>query len=422
MKLKTLLDNLDLPEEAAAQLREAFEKQARELELVHQASRHFTRTLDFDNVVSRVLSEVCELLGTVGSSLWLKDEKGTLICRAVSGPARDLVQGWMLEPGQGIAGWVVNHGTHVIVNDVREDERHFNGVNEKTQLGIRSLIAVPLKMQDRVTGVLQVVDTAVNRFSDEDLMLLEPLAASAAIALENAALYTKLEQANTAKNKFFSIIAHDLASPFANIIAYSELMTKGIETVSRERISAMSEELGRIVRSVENLLNNLLTWSSSQLGHINFMPCEVEPSAMVEAVLQLFHFQAADKQLSISNTISKTCRIYTDADMFESILRNFISNAVKFTPQSGEIRVFSRKHPDAVEICVADTGIGISSDRLDTLFSMHTIQATRGTKNERGSGIGLGLCSELAQRCNAELKVSSTEGSGSIFSIIFPLK
>ncbi len=172
----------------------ALQRRSRNLALIHRASQAFSSTLDLDHVLVTVLEEVRRLLGVAATSIWLMDfESGELVCRHATGPQSTLVRGWRLAPGEGVAGYVVRSGKSLIIDDVQTDTRYFNGVEKKTGIVVRSLLTAPLLVNQEAIGVLQVVDTQPHRFSTAELELLEPLAASAAIAIENAFLYGETE-------------------------------------------------------------------------------------------------------------------------------------------------------------------------------------------------------------------------------------
>ena len=171
-------------------MEESLRQRNRELALLHRAGQSLTSSLDLDRVLDSVLEEVRRLLEVVACSVWLSDQTtGELVCRQVTGPKGASVRGWRLSPGEGLAGWVARHGESLIVPDVRSDERHFKGVDQQTGLELCSILSVPLRAKQDVIGVLQVVDTDLDRFTLTDLRLIEPLAATAAIAIENARLY-----------------------------------------------------------------------------------------------------------------------------------------------------------------------------------------------------------------------------------------
>jgi len=181
---------------------EAVRQRNRELALLNRASQALSATLDLDQVLATVLEEMCHLLDVVAGSIWLveppfpvppgKGRGGGLVCRHVIGPGSGIVRGWRLAPGEGVAGWVARSGESLIVPDARTDERHFDGVDRQIGMETRSILSVPLHVKQEVVGVLQMVDTDAGRFGPADLALVEPLAASASIAIENAHLYQEL--------------------------------------------------------------------------------------------------------------------------------------------------------------------------------------------------------------------------------------
>jgi len=198
---------------------EALRRRNRELALLNQTSRAFVSTLDLDQVLVTILEEVCQLLGVTASSVWLVDPKtDALVCQQASGPRRDTVLGWRLAPGEGIAGWVAHHGESMIVPDTRADERHFKGVDRQTRVELCSILSVPLKVKQHVIGVLQVADTQVGRFATSDLALVEPLAAAAAIAIENAQLYKQAQRDAETKSVLLREINHRVKNNLTGIM------------------------------------------------------------------------------------------------------------------------------------------------------------------------------------------------------------
>lgn len=181
---------------------EMLQQRNRELALLNQASRELSSTLNLDQVLSAFLEEIRHLLNITACSVWLIDpETEELVCEQVSGPSNDLVRGWRLALGEGLAGWVARHGEILSVPDARIDERHFKGVDQRTGLDLRSILGIPLQIKQDVIGVLQVMDTKVEAFGPEELRLLEALAASAAFAIENARLYEQAHQEITERKR-----------------------------------------------------------------------------------------------------------------------------------------------------------------------------------------------------------------------------
>ena len=163
-----------------------------ELELISRSFLSINSSLELDRVLSTILEAIRNLLGAVGSSIWLKHQKtGEVVCRQAAGFQSDLVRGWRLAPGEGIAGWVSTYGKKVILGDTRKDVRHQGDVANKMEIELRSLISVPMRVKGMVIGSLQVVDQNVNRFDESHVSLLEALADASATAIENAQLYER---------------------------------------------------------------------------------------------------------------------------------------------------------------------------------------------------------------------------------------
>jgi PAS domain S-box-containing protein len=158
--------------------------------LLTKAGQSLTATLRLDEVLTTILEEVRTILKVTGCSIWVVDAKsGELVCRQVTGPQAEVVLGWHLQMGEGIAGWVAENRRRIIVPDLKNDKRHFREIDQLTGLNLRSLLTAPMKIEKKIIGVIQVVDTEVGRFSEDDMQLVEPLAAFAAIAIDNALLY-----------------------------------------------------------------------------------------------------------------------------------------------------------------------------------------------------------------------------------------
>lgn len=174
----------------------------RELEFLNRLGQEFSSSLNLSEVLAAVLEEIRRMLGAVACSIWLTDPKtDELFCKQATGVSSEAVLGWRLKPREGIAGWVVHSGKSLIVKDTRADERHFKEVDQATGTEIRCILGVPLRIRKKVIGVIEVLDTNVDSFKKSDIGLLESLAGSAGIAIENARLYEELEQELTERKQ-----------------------------------------------------------------------------------------------------------------------------------------------------------------------------------------------------------------------------
>jgi len=171
---------------------EALRQRNRELTTLNRANQAFISSLDLDQVLVTVLEEVRRLLDVTGCSVWLiEPETDELVCRQVIGPQSGVVRGWRLAPEEGLVGWVARYNEILIVPNARTDERYFNGVDQQTGLNLHSILAIPLRVKQAVIGVLEVVDTEAGRFGARDVVLVESLATTAAVAIEHARLYER---------------------------------------------------------------------------------------------------------------------------------------------------------------------------------------------------------------------------------------
>ncbi len=228
----------------------------------------------------------------------------------------------------------------------------------------------------------------------------------------------ELEKSNIEKNKLMSIISHDLRAPLTNIQNYLELLNDNeIDSADRPRLE---KSLLKSTNSAMDMLSNLLHWSKSQMDGLNVHLVEVELITVLHSTLELEKIIALKKNITLNNTIPAALAIVADVDMLQLVVRNLVSNAIKFTPEGGTIDVTAIVEGETCEISVTDNGKGIDDDRQDRIFSMKS-EPSYGTNNEKGVGLGLVLCKEFIERQGGTISFKSTSGGGSSFFIVLPL-
>jgi signal transduction histidine kinase/Tfp pilus assembly protein PilF len=229
-----------------------------------------------------------------------------------------------------------------------------------------------------------------------------------------------LKQLNKTKDKFFSIIAHDLKNPINSINGFTELMIENNHKYEEEkRLKFLSIIKGSTAR-VTNLLDNLLTWANSQSENLIFVPQKIQLIQEISDVIALLEIQAVNKEIEIVNNISNDIFVNADKNMLATIFRNLISNAIKFTKPKGQIKIYCAITSNFVEITVKDSGIGISKSDIKDLFSIEVKNSNVGTANEQGSGLGLILCREFIEKHGGKIWVNSSIGEGSEFKFTLP--
>ena len=232
----------------------------------------------------------------------------------------------------------------------------------------------------------------------------------------------KLLESNKTKDKFFSIIAHDLKSPFNAILGFSDILLERHKEYDDEKREEMINYVNISALRAFKLVENLLTWSHSQSGAIKYLPENFHLKILLFETISALQGQADKKNIEILDSISENELIYADKNMLATILRNLISNAIKFTPKNGNIVISSKRQENSnfLEISVADTGIGIPKNTIDNLFRIDKNTSTQGTENETGTGLGLILCKEFVEKHGGEVWVESEEGKGSTFLFTIP--
>lgn len=231
----------------------------------------------------------------------------------------------------------------------------------------------------------------------------------------------ELQKLNAAKDKFFSIIAHDLKSPFNSILGFSELL---VERISEKDYDGIEKYSGIILQSSQravDLLMNLMEWSRSQTGRIEFNPERFDFSEFINEITLLFDDIARQKEIVIKRETPPNTLVFADPAMINTVMRNLISNAIKFTKPDGQIIITVTGKPQEINVSVKDSGIGISAERKDKLFRLDESYSTPGTNNEKGTGLGLILCKEFVEKHGGTIWVESEPGKGSVFSFSIPL-
>jgi signal transduction histidine kinase len=231
---------------------------------------------------------------------------------------------------------------------------------------------------------------------------------------------SELTSANNAKNRFFSILAHDLKNPFHNILGGSFLLSSMYEKLSIDERKRYASDLYTTSEQVHRLLENLLEWTRTQTNGIQFCPRQVIVSQLVVNVISVLKKNADDKNITISSNVDADLSVDADKEMLETIIRNTMNNSIKFTPEGGKITVSSHRDDSGIVICVEDNGVGIAKENLEKLFQLDSNYKTKGTKGERGTGLGLVICKEFVDYHKGNIWVESVLGEGTKFFISLP--
>jgi signal transduction histidine kinase len=231
-----------------------------------------------------------------------------------------------------------------------------------------------------------------------------------------------LSEANATKDKFFSIIAHDLKNPLHSITLSSDLLINKYKQMSGEQLLDLINSIYKSGQHLSSLLENLLQWSRAQSGKMEFDPIHFDIRELSVENISLLLGNAIKKKITIENEIPDSTYVYGDPNMISTVIRNLISNAIKFTHKEGCISISGNKHDDGFfKVEVSDTGIGMNEDIKQKLFNIKHQHTTLGTGNEKGTGLGLILCKEFVEKNKGKIWVESEVNKGSKFCITIPL-
>ncbi len=266
-------------------------------------------------------------------------------------------------------------------------------------------------------------DFLTKPFNKEELVMrvmhqIELVAAKKTIVRQNEELKRTINN----RDKMYSVIAHDLRSPMASIRMVLNLVVNVVsKDVVGDEVFGLLDKANRESEEVHDLLDNLLKWTKSQTGRLNVVMQDIDLNDIVPGVVDIFHMIADMKGIKLQYLSEHEHLVVRgDNDMLKTIIRNFLSNAVKFTDEGKSIEVYCCNEGDFARVSVRDHGVGISPERVETIF--HNGETTYGTGGEEGSGLGLQLCQDFARKIGGDVRVESTLGEGSTFSFSIPLK
>jgi signal transduction histidine kinase len=229
-----------------------------------------------------------------------------------------------------------------------------------------------------------------------------------------------LLELNATKDKFFSIIAHDLKNPFTSLLSITDLLLQDFEHADEEDKHLGMKRVNDAIKEIYSLLENLLTWSRAQTGRISFEPRPFNLSNVVFENINLHRVPAERKGIRLQAEVEEDIMAFGDRDMINTVVRNLLSNAVKFTGEGKKIAVKVKKNSHEVEVRVKDEGMGISKENLNMLFRIDMKYKAKGTHGERGTGLGLILCKEFIERHGGKIGVKSKIDQGSTFYFTIP--
>ncbi len=329
-------------------------------------------------------------------------------------------------------------------NDIQQHQLEQRLVTLGRRLNVRALAVLPLRSRAHQIGVLLLEGEQAITFQEREVRLCLALSGQLSVSVENRLLFDQtqrwaaelveakesLTKLNADKDKFFSIVAHDLKGPFQPLLGMSELLPMMADDLKPDDIREMGETIYRAAKNVFNLLENLLQWSRLEMGRMVCEPIQVNLHQLVEETVGLLSTNANDKEIILQNKVAANLWAFADVSMLSTVIRNLTSNALKFTPRGGTITIsachfqsenqLADPSPGLFEISVADTGVGISPVDMEKLFKLEVHHTTLGTAKEQGTGLGLIICQEMVEKNGGHIWVESESGKGTVFKFTVP--
>lgn len=426
------------------ELANALRQRNRELQLLNHASRDLNSTLALDKVLQIMLEEIRRLLNVDACSVWLLDaDTQELVCHQVTDPQGNIVHGWRLQPGQGIAGYAALHGNSVIVSDALHDDRHYPLIDARTGLQLRSILTTPLRTKQGIIGVFQIVDERPHRFTLNDQALMESLAAIAANAIENAQLHEDLQQQLTtlqntqaqllqheklaAIGELVAGVAHELNNPLTSIMLYTQLLQRKSPFATEAE-----QELNKILqqtRHATSIVRSLLDFARQHPPERVTTQVNEIVTAVFELLAYELRMQNVEWHLELAPELPP---ILVDTRQILQVLVNLINNAIYAMRQNEKGRVLfvttqlgasqfatitTPGAPHCIRIAIQDNGSGIPRNLQTRIFDPFFTTKPAG----EGTGLGLSVCHGIISEHGGHIWVNSKPGHGATFYIELPV-
>ncbi|OQY44644.1 MAG: hypothetical protein B6242_12235 [Anaerolineaceae bacterium 4572_78] len=417
-------------------LAELVDERTRRLEFVAELFTQLNAKLELDELLKEIVNQVKTSFGYYHVHIYLLDESGKNL---VIAEGTGIAGRQMKEDKHGIP---LNAMTSLVARAARSEKVvMIENVRQSTEWlpnpllpDTHSEIAVPIVKEGKVIGILDVQNDEIGSLDEGDINLLRSLASEVGIAIYNARLFGMVQKANEElarlnadKDKFFSILAHDLKNPFQPLLGYAEVLAMMYEDITPAEVKEIGETMRDAAQKAYKLLEDLLTWSRLQMGRMKYQPNSLNLAKLVEQTVELLQEIAVTKNIILNSIILPNMIIYADKFMIDMVIRNVTSNALKFTENGGAVTISAKRClPDNendsrfIEVSVSDTGVGIEEENLGKLFKIDVHHSTTGTAEESGTGLGLIMCKEMIEHHGGKIWVESIIGEGTVMRFTVP--
>jgi len=369
-------------------------------------------TFDLDTLLQRIVVAARDLTDSEASSLMLYDTQShSLHFEAATGGLVSGVGQRTIPADNSIAGWVFTHGEPIVASDVLNDPRFYREIDVITQFETSSILGVPLKTKDKILGVIESVNKQNGTFTEEDVQILQTLAAQAAIAIENSQLFMQSD--------LIAEIVHERRTPLAALTAAAHLLQRS--DLPQSQHLRLSDTILNEVRRLNDISTDFLELSRLESGRTHFQREPIHLGGLIEESLELVRPQAQSKDIKLETELdSSVMPVHGDRKLLKQLLLNLLTNAIKYNRPKGKVVVALRmEEKEHVVMEVRDTGRGISAEDQEHLFERF-YRVSDSEDDVQGTGLGLAIAKRIAESHHASITVESATDHGSSFAVHLP--
>ncbi len=400
--------------------RDELEKKIIEFACINQLAKDVSSTLKLEECLRILADRIADLLSVERISLMLLDP-GTreLVIKMSKGLDESIAKQVRIKLGEGVAGWIAKEGKPLLLTDIDKDHRFMKkGSGYKTN----SLLSVPLKVKDKVIGVINVNNKANEGvFKEDDLNVLMAISELAAIAIENARLHEEVKALDNMKSNFISNVSHELRSPLTSIKESVSLLLDEVSGSLNADQKKYLEIAKRNIERLSRLIDDLLDLAKIESGKTDMRRLFINIVTIAEDAVSSFKVLAENKNITLGIRVNPTViKVWADPDKLTQVLSNLIDNAIKYSPKDSSVMVEVIDKRGVVEVSVSDNGIGISQENLTRLFEKFNRLEDAIQNRVKGTGLGLAITKELIQLHGGEISVESKPEEGSRFYFTLP--
>jgi signal transduction histidine kinase len=400
----------------------------RQLDRLLEISRILSSTLDLPPLLQSIVDLACELTRSQAASILLYHaDTDELRFEAATGQQRESMKEISVPLESSVAGWIFGNSLPLVIKDAVTDKRVYREVDRTLKFETRSILGVPLMVKQEPIGVIEAVNKLNDRhYTEDDLAVLEALAAQAAIAIENAQLLTQLKQANAEltrldrmKSDFIAIASHELRTPLGLILGHATFIKDFVPDKYQEQM----EVIVRSALRLKEIIEDMSAIAHKDQGQSRVRRERFSVSDLIETVSGRFMPMAKAKQIELSYDVPPDDSLEVDGDKekIDIVLTNLVRNALAFTDEGGQVGIKAEESGGYVQIFVVDTGIGIPASEIERVFERFYQVESHLTRKHGGMGLGLSIAKAMVEMHSGQIWCESKEGVGSLFCFTLPV-